>query len=62
MKLCVTSILYGFNMNNIEQLQNILKLLKMRPASGFGLTKLEWRDGEIFAIVKEESFRAKDIN
>jgi len=46
----------------IEQLINLLKLLKMRPASGYGETIIEWVDGEITFITKTEYVKAEDIN
>lgn len=48
--------------NLLDQLLNILKLIRMRPASGFGFTYIEWKDGEIYEITKLETFRPKDIN
>jgi len=45
----------------IEELIKLLKLMKLRPASGYGFTNIEWREGEIFAILKKESFKAKYI-
>ena len=46
----------------IEQLINLLKLLKMRPASGYGETIIEWVDGEIVMITKIEHIKAENIN
>ena len=48
--------------NLLDQLLNILKLIKMRPASGFGFTNIEWRDGEIYMITITESYKPEDIN
>ncbi len=48
--------------NLLDQLLNILKLIKMRPASGYGFTNIEWRDGEIYMITKTESYKPEDIN
>lgn len=49
-------------MTIIEQLINILKLLKIRPASGYGKTIIEWNAGEITLIVKEEEILPENIN
>ena len=46
----------------IEQLEDLLKLLKLRPASGWGFTNIEWKDGEIYLITKTESYKTEDIN
>ena len=48
--------------NLLDQLLNILKLIKMRPASGYGFTNIEWRDGDIYMIIKIESYKPEDIN
>jgi len=46
----------------LQKLINLLKLLKVKPLSGWGETIIEWRDGEIYLITKIESYKAKDIN
>ena len=46
----------------IVQLEEILKLLKLRPESGWGHTNIEWRDGEIYLTTKTESYRPEDLN
>ncbi len=46
----------------LAQLSKILKLIKMRPASGYGFTTIEWKRGEIYEITKKETFRPEDIN
>ncbi len=48
--------------NLLDQLLNILKLIKMRPASGYGFTNIEWRDSEIYMITITESYKPEDIN
>ncbi len=48
--------------NFLIELMNILKLIKMRPESGYGFTTIEWRRGEIYEITKKETFRPEDIN
>jgi hypothetical protein len=46
----------------LQQLVNLLKILKLRPASGFGFTNIEWKNGEIYLITKVESYKPEDIN
>lgn len=46
----------------LEQLIRILKLLKVKPSSGFGQTVIEWKNNEIYLITITESYRPKDIN
>ena len=48
--------------NYLDELINILKLIRMRPASGYGFTNIEWRDNEIYMITKTETFRPEDMN
>jgi len=49
-------------MTIFEQLVNILKLLKLRPASGYGKTIIIWNAGEIELAIKEEHILPKNIN
>ncbi len=49
-------------MTILEQLVNILKLLKVRPASGFGKTEITWFAGEIVLITKIEDIKPEEIN
>ena len=46
----------------LEQLIGILKLLKVRPASGYGRTIIVWTNGEIKLIIKEEEVLPENIN
>jgi hypothetical protein len=46
----------------LEELINILKLLKMRPASGYGETIIEWVDGEVVFLTKTEYIKPENIN
>ena len=49
-------------MTLIDQLINILKILKVRPASGYGRTIIVWNAGEITLVVKEEEILPENIN
>lgn len=45
----------------LQQLVNLLKVLKYRPSSGYGFTNIEWKDGEIILITKIESYKPEQI-
>ncbi len=46
----------------LQKLADLLKLIKMRPASGYGETVIEWVNGEIVLITKTEYVKADSIN
>lgn len=41
----------------IEELIKLLKLLKFRPANGWGETTIIWKEGEIKQVRKREDFK-----
>ena len=41
----------------IEELIKLLKLMKLRPASGYGETKIRWVNGEIVLMTKVEDIK-----
>ena len=45
-----------------SQLIELLKLMKLRPATGYGKTIIKWDSGNIVTIVKEEVIKEKDIS
>jgi len=45
-----------------DDLIELLKLLKLRPASGWGRTIIVWHDGEVIMLTKEEDIKPETIN
>jgi len=45
----------------LNDLIDLLKLLKLRPTSGWGQTIIIWKDGDIFLIEKREDIKPEDI-
>ena len=45
----------------MQELKNLLKLMKLRPATGFGEITIIWRNGEIVDLIKKENIKPKEL-